>query len=386
MKNKFFSPVILPLIVLSFIFTSACSNKSSERPASKAQEVGYIVVSTQTVKLEQELAGRVVPSLIADVRPQVEGIIESLNFKEGQRVTAGQVLYKLNSETYRATYSQAVAALKSAESKIEAAQLRSERHAELAKHDGVSAQEADDAVAEYHQALATVEERRAQLETAKINLERTDIKAPISGHIGISNYTRGALVTANQTTPLAVIRSVDTVYVDMPQSVSQILRMRRMMYNNKNVKNGGTAVQLKLEDGTQYKHQGRLEILEIAVDENTGSVTLRAEFPNPEKLLLPGMHVKAVLKNAVNTNGITVKQQAVAWDLKGDAYVMVIDENNVARRRTVELGPSQEDKWIIFAGLTAGDKLIMEGLNRIKDGQTVNPVEMPKEGVSSVEK
>jgi membrane fusion protein (multidrug efflux system) len=355
-----------------------CERDLGERQAMPPTEVGFVTVTTRDVQIWQELSGRVKASLQADVRPQVDGIVQERLFNEGEYVVEGQVLYRLDADSYRAAFSQATAALKTAEANITATRLKSERYAQLAKEDGIARQDVDDAVAAYQQALAVVEEKRALLETASINFERTEIKAPISGFIGISSITVGQLVTANQSGALATIRSLDPIYVDITQSSAQKLRLRRSIENNK-LRNGNTEVQLRLEDGTVYEHKGTLQLQEIAVDESTGAVTLRAKFPNPEGVLLPGMFVRAVVSEAVHENAVLVKQQAVTRNAKEEGFVMVLTPENVVERRTVITGPTAGGTWIIFDGLKAGDKVILEGLNKIRSGDTVRAVEITKD-------
>lgn len=352
-----------------------CEQKNESRDAMPPAEVGYVTVNTRNIQIWQELSGRVKASLQADVRPQVDGIIQERLFTEGASVTEGQVLYRLNADSYRAAFNQAIAALKNAEANITATRLKSQRYTQLAKEDGIARQDVDDAAAAYQQALATVEEKRAFLETARINLERTEIKAPISGYIGISSVTVGQLVTANQTGELATIRSLEPVYVDITQSSTQQLQLRRLLENNL-LKNGLAEVQLRLEDGTIYDHKGTLQLQEIAVDESTGAVTLRAMFPNPKGVLLPGMFVRAMVSEAVHENAMLVKQQAVTRNAKEEGTVMVLTPENVVERRTVVTGPTAGDNWIIFDGLKAGDRVILEGLGKIKPGDTVRAVEI----------
>jgi membrane fusion protein (multidrug efflux system) len=338
-------------------------------------EVGFVTVTTRNIQIWQELSGRVVASLQADVRPQVDGIIHERLFTEGSQVTEGQVLYRLDPDSYQATWSQASAALKNVEANLRAVQLKSERYTQLGKASGVAQQDVDDAVAAYQQCLAEVEEKRAMLETARINLERTEIKAPISGFIGISSMTVGQLVTARQTEALATIRTLDPIYVDITQPSFQKIYLRRLLAAKK-LKNGNTEVQLKLEGGTIYEHAGKLQLQEIAVDESTGSVTLRAVFPNPDGFLLPGMFVRTMLSEAVHENAILVKQQAVTRNAKEKGTVVALTPDNVVEQRQVITGPTVGDAWVIFEGLMEGDRVIVEGLNKVRPGDKVIPVEI----------
>lgn len=363
------------LIAAAIIFLPHLKNNAPVMQMPPA-EVGVVTLKSETVALENELSGRVKPSLQSDVRPQVDGIIEKQLFNEGDFVKAGTVLYKIDSQTYQALYNQALAALNSAKANISAAKLKAERYAELLEHNGVSRQDYDDATASYQQAQATVQEREAALETAKINLERADIKAPIAGYIGISNFTPGALVTANQATPLAVIRATDNVYVDMVQSASQLVKMRLLPENSSVTKQSTVSVKLKLENGSIYKHKGLLKIQEVAVDEDSGSVTLRAQFPNPEGLLMPGMYVRTLVNGAHANDIVMLDQRAVSFDAKGNATVYVVNGDNKVELRSIKTGPEINGKWPVMAALNANEKVIVEGTAKVSPGQTVLPVEV----------
>ena len=368
-------------MLISIIAFSGCSQEGGSPQAGLAPpptEVGFMTVTTRNVQIWQELSGRVKASLQADVRPQVDGIIQERLFTEGSQVREGQVLYRLDPDSYQAAFSQASAAVKNAEANLRAVQLKSERYTQLGKAKGVAQQDVDDAVAAYQQGQAEADEKRALLETARIDLERTEIKAPISGLIGISSMTVGQLVTARQTEALATIRSLDPVYVDITQPSVQKIYLRRLLADNK-LRNGNTEVRLRLEDDSVYEHSGKMQLQEIAVDESTGSVTLRAVFPNPESLLLPGMFVRTMLSEAVHENAILVKQQAVTRNAREEGTVMVVTPDNLAEQRRVVTGPTVGEAWVIFEGLNAGDRVIVEGLNKIKPGDTVIPVEVQTE-------
>ena len=261
-------------------------------------EVGVVTLQTETVTLQTELAGRTTASLASDLRPQVSGIIKARTFDEGAHVKAGQVLYQIDPAMYRATYAGAVADLASAKAALEAAKLKNDRYASLAKIEGVSKQEADDARAAVALATASVAQKQAALAGARINLDYTQIKAPIAGRIGKSSVTAGALVTANQLEPLATIRALDPIYVDLTESSEARLRLRAQIGAGQ-LSAGTTTVKLQLSDGTLYGKEGTLEFAEVAVDESTGTVTLRAKFPNPDDTLLPGMYVRAILDQGV---------------------------------------------------------------------------------------
>ena len=291
-----------------------------ERPPA---DVGVVTVKVEQVTLQAELAGRTTASLAADLRPQVSGIIRARTFEEGALVKAGQVLYQIDSSMYRAIYAQSTADLSSAKASLAAAKIKSERYESLAKIEGVSKQEADDARASLALATAGVAQKEAALQAARINLDYTNIKAPITGRIGKSTVTAGALVTTGQMQPLATIRSLDPIFVDLTQSSEARMRLRAQLGNG-NLQAGTAKVRLKLGDGSFYKHDGTLEFAEVAVDEATGTVTLRAKFPNPEDTLLPGMYVRAVLDQAVDQAAMMVPQQSISHDAKGAAVAMVV--------------------------------------------------------------
>jgi membrane fusion protein (multidrug efflux system) len=307
------------------------------------------------------------------VRPQVSGIVQARLFEEGSEVKAGRVLYQIDAAAYRAAYDQAKADLANAEAAVAATKLKDERYADLLQIQGVSKQDEDDARTAYQQALAIVALKKAALQSARINLGYTQVRTPISGRIGKSSVTAGALVTAEQTTALATIRSLDPIYVDLTQSSAQLLRLRKLL-GTEGMKSGSASVRLKLEDGSEYAHAGSLKFQEVTVDEATGSVTLRAQFPNPNGVLLPGMYVRAVLDEAVNTAAILAPQQGITRDAQGNALAMIVGKNNRIEQRTVVAERAIGSSWLITAGLTAGDQLVVEGLNKIRAGDTVHPL------------
>ena len=334
-------------------------------------EVTVVTLKTERVALKTELAGRTTASLSSEVRPQITGIVKARTFEEGARVKAGQVLYQIEPAQYRATFDGAQADLASAKASLEAAKLKDDRYASLSKIEGVSKQEADDARLAHEQANANVAQKTAALETARINLSYTSIVAPISGHISKSSVTAGALVTANQPTPLATIRALDPIYVDLTESTEQRLRLRAQVGSGA-LQAGSTAVKLVLPDGSTYPHDGALEFAEVAVDEATGSVTLRAKFPNPDDTLLPGMYVRAVLDEAVDQNAILAPQQGITHDAKGNATAMIVGADGKVELRTLVATRTIGDRWLVESGLAAGDKLIIEGLNKIGPGMPVH--------------
>ncbi|UCZ74657.1 efflux RND transporter periplasmic adaptor subunit [Dickeya zeae] len=345
-----------------------------ERNTASSEEIQPVAVTVQTlhsapVTLHNELTGRVTAAMVSEVRPQVDGIIQQRLFTEGSEVKAGQVLYQIDPASYQAAVDQAAAALKNAQSTVRSAKLKAERYARLLKDEGVSQQDADDAQATYEQDVASVAEKAAALKTAQINLAYTRITAPISGRIGISSVTPGALVTASQSTALATIRQLDPIYVDLTQSSSQRLAMLAHQ------KQQQAAVALTLENGQPYDQTGRLKLAEVAVDTSTGSVTLRAEFPNAGHMLLPGMFVRAAVETANVPDAILAPQQGILRDTKGNAYALVVNNQQVVERREVETGEAIGSRWLITRGLTAGDRLVTEGTDKVREGDKVTAVE-----------
>ena len=365
-KSCFF----LGFIGLLTLFSGCTEETQKKAPEKKPAEVGTYIINQQEITLQQELPGRTVIALSSEIRPQIGGIVESQLFKEGSSVKKGDVLYKVNSLSYEATYNQTKAAYSNALANVKAAKLKDERYKELLKIDGVSKQEYEDANVAYLQVLANVEEKKAAMQSAKINLEYTQIKSPITGHIGISTVTEGALVTTNQTTALATVRSLDPIYVDFTQSSVDMLKLRKLL-EEKDMKAASTSVSLKLEDNSIYENKGELKLQELAVDEMTGSVTLRAQFPNPQNILLPGMYVNIILNEAINTKAILVPQQGISFDEKGNATAMIINKDNEVEKRVIKTDRTMKDYWLIKEGFTVGEHLIVEGLNKVKTGDKI---------------
>lgn len=366
------------LLVSLSLLLAACDGQtgSATTGAGSVQEVGVATLQPQAVTLSSDLTGRVNATMTSDVRPQVEGIIKKRLFTEGAEVKAGQVLYQIDPATYQASYDQAAAQLKSAQATVNSSRLKAQRYAALVKENGVSKQDADDAMATYLEAVAAVAQYQAALETTKINLAYTQVRAPISGRIGISSVTPGALVTASQTDALATIRALDPVYVDLTQSSSQLLKLRKQQASLQ--RDDVTPVAINLEDGTPYTHPGKLELTEVSVDESTGSVTLRAVFPNPEHELLPGMYVHARVDNGVDPKGILAPQQGITRNAKGEATALVVNAQNKVEQRTVTTEQVIGSHWLVSKGLNAGDRLIVEGTNKVAAGVEVKAVEVKK--------
>lgn len=375
-QSKFFIFITATCIILS-----GCEKKTPNNQAPII-EVGVISLQEEPVALQQELSGRVKAKLVSEVRPQISGIITKQLFTEGSFVKEGEILYQIDSATYQASFFQAKASLESAKVDAKNAKIKSQRYEELLKFDGTSKQEADDAKAVYLQAEALVEEKKASLESAKIDLERTNIKAPISGYISISNVTSGALVSQNQTEALATIRDTNSVYVDLSQSNTQLLALRKLL-SQENIQKGNAEVTLILSDGSFYEHKGELKLQEIAVDESTGSVTLRALFPNEKGILLPGMFVKAIVQGAIDTKAFLLPQQAVSRDSKANPIITLVQEDNSLKKQMVTIERAIGNKWLVTKGINSNDKIVIEGLNKINEKSKVNPVDVSSKYVQT---
>ncbi len=322
------------------------------------------------------LPGRTSPFAISDVRPQVSGIVQDRLFEEGSNVLAGQLLYKIDPATYQAAFDQAKALLASAQANLATAKIKSERYADLVKINGVSKQDADDAKASYQQAVATVAQNQASLQTARINLDYTSVKAPISGRVGKSAFTKGALVSAAQADALTTVQTLDPIYVDINQSSSELLDLRQQLANGARSADdsASTEVSLKLENGSDYPLKGRLQFADVTVDQNTGAVSLRAIFPNPHGVLLPGMYVRAVVAQGGKPSALLVPQQGVMRSPTGEATVMIVDAQGRAQTRIIQTGDMVGDKWLVLGGLKPGDKVIVEGLQQVRPGIPVRVV------------
>jgi membrane fusion protein (multidrug efflux system) len=335
--------------------------------------VGYVVVHAEPVTLTTELPGRTSPFLTSDVRPQINGIIKARLFTEGANVREGQPLYVIDPAPYRAVYDQALAQLASAEANLATAKVKAERYADLIKINGVARQDYDDAEAVYRQAVAAVAQNKAAGEAAKINLGYTRINAPISGRIGRSAYTPGALVQAGQTNALATIQSLDPIYVDVAQSADELLGLKRAMAGG-SLQDAGSAtarVRLLLQDGTPYDQEGTLKFSEVTVDPSTGSVVLRAEFPNPRGALLPGLFVRAVISQGVQPAAILAPQRAVSHNDRGQATAFVVGADGKAELKVLEIARAIGTNWLVTSGLKPGDRLIVDGLINVQPGGPV---------------
>ncbi|WP_137869574.1 efflux RND transporter periplasmic adaptor subunit [Sphingopyxis sp. 2PD] len=350
---------------------------SSEEEAGKngrgAPEVGFVVARVEAVPVTTSLGGRTVAFETSEVRPQVGGLIRRRLFTEGGFVRAGQPLYQIDASLYQAAVDQAAANLASARASAQAADERVRRFAPLAKMQAIAEQDYTDALAEARVARAAVAQNGAALETARITLRYATITAPISGRIGRSLATPGALVSASQPTPLTTIQRIDPIYVDMQQSSAELTALRRAIAAG-GAAPGSTAVRLQLEDGSAYGLTGTVEFSEMTVNEATGTVTLRARFPNPQGLLLPGMFVTATFEQAVDPTAILVPQQAVQRDFDGSAFVYLAGPNNKAVRRKIETSRTAGSNWIVTSGLKAGDRVITQGVGNLRDGADIRAV------------
>jgi membrane fusion protein (multidrug efflux system) len=334
-----------------------------------------MTITAQPVTLESNLPGRTSPYEVSDVRPQVNGIIKSRPFTEGSNVRAGQLLYQIDPAPYRATYDQAVAQLANAKAALITAQLKSERYADMVKINAVSHQDADDARAVADQDAATVQQETAAVESARINLAYTRVTAPISGRVGASSVTRGALVTNGQTNALTTIQRLDPIYVDVAQTAAELLALKDdMTRTGKGAVTPSVAVRLQLGDGRNYPLGGRLQFTDVTVDQTTGSVTLRAIFPNPNALLLPGLYVRADVVEGIDPVGILAPQQAVTYDERGRATAMVVDGGGKAQARILTVAGAVGHQWRVTEGLKAGDRLIVVGGAYAKPGAPVKVV------------
>lgn len=351
----------------------AASGNGAPGTNGAAKTVGFVIVRQADVPVENELPGRTSAYRTSEVRPQITGIIRKRLFTEGAFVRAGQALYQIDPQPYQAAFNEASANLRSALASQEAARALADRYHPLAEIDAVSKQEFSNAVAAARAADAAVAQRRAQLETARINLGYTNVPAPISGRIGRSLVTDGGLVTANQATALAQINQLDPIYVDIQQSAAQLIALRRAL-GEKTVESGSTAVQLRLEDGSDYGHTGRLQFAETLVDERTGTVTLRAEFPNPEGLLLPGMFVRARVAQSVERGAFLIPQAAVLRDALGAPQVWVAAPDDKAQLRSITVARTHGTDWVVTSGVKAGERIIVQGTSSLQEGQALKPV------------
>jgi membrane fusion protein (multidrug efflux system) len=367
---------LLPLSAFVLVL-GGCDNQNGHKQAQMpAVEVGVVTIHAKPVTLTAELPGRTSPFAISDVRPQVNGIIRDVLFVQGSEVKAGQTMYQIDPALYQAAFDNAKATLASAQATLMSAKSLAERDARLVATNAISRQDNDNAQAAYEQAKAAVQQQAANLETARINLAYTKVTAPIGGRAGISTVTKGALVTANQTTALTTVQTLDPMYVDIAQSSTQLLALRQEIARGRiNGDAPATAkVSLILPDGSRYAEEGKLQFTDITVDPATGAVTLRALFPNPHHLLLPGLYVRAIVAEGVDPNALLVPQQGIIRNTKGEPTAWVVGKDDKAELRTLQVSRAVGNNWLVTSGLEDGVRIVVEGTQKIRQGALVNPV------------
>jgi membrane fusion protein, multidrug efflux system len=352
---------------------AACSSGDDAGQNRAGPAVGYVIAAPSAVPISTSLTGRVVAFESSEVRPQVSGIIRKRLFTEGGIVRAGEPLFQIDPSLYQAAVNEASANLTAAQATAEAAKARADRLRPLAEMEAVAKQDYTDALAQARQASASVSQNRATLDTARINLRFTTVPAPISGRIGRSFFTVGALVSASQDQPLASIQRLDPVYVDMQQSSAELLALQRALASG-GASPGSTQVKLKLEDGGNYPYVGTVRFSEVTVNEATGTVTLRASFPNPNGGLLPGMFVQTVFDQAINPSAFLVPQQAMQRDFGGESFVYLVGKDNKVERRIVVTNRTSGTNWVVTSGLRRGDRVITQGINNLRHGMPIRPV------------
>lgn len=360
------SPAIAAVLI-GALCLSGCAKKDDTAKGHGATTVSYVVVNTQPLNVTQELSGRTSAFLVSEVRPQVSGIIKARLFTEGGQVSAGQSLYQIDPATYQAAYDSALAQQAQAQANYDSAKQKADRYTQLISIKAISQQDYDDAQTALKTAAATLALQKAAVQTASINLNYTKVVSPISGQIGKSTVTPGALVTANQTAALATVQDLSKIYVDITQSASDMLKLKRALMSGELGAPDHADVTLTLDDGSTYPLTGRLAFSDVTVDPATGSVTLRAVFANPQGLLLPGMFVNARIVKGTVSQAILIPQGAVVLDPKGGASVLLAGPDNKAHKQVITLGQMQGAQWQVLNGLKAGDRVITEGAMKLKD-------------------
>jgi membrane fusion protein (multidrug efflux system) len=367
-------PVVIALLAVASL-VAACARQDGPPQGPGAVPVTVVKLTTQAVTLTRELPGRTSAFLVAEVRPQVSGIVKQRLFTEGGMVTAGEPLYQLDDATYQADYASARAEVARAQAALDTARTHARRSAELVAGKLVSQQENDNAVDALRQAEADFAAAEAALHKQAVILRYARVSSPISGRIGKSSVTQGALVTANQEAPLAKVQQLDPMYVDVTQSSAELLELRRQLAASRVEDARDQPVTILLEDGTPYGHDGKLAFSEVTVDPTTGSYGMRVVVPNPEHLLLPGMYVRAVLGSAVREGALLVPQQAIVRNSKGEPTAMVVGKDDKVEVRAVQVSHAIGDKWLVEGGLAAGERVVVEGFQKIRPGVTVQPAE-----------
>ena len=362
----------------SLILAGCNDSQSAVNTAPKDPEVGVVTLALQSTTLKSELAGRTAAQMVAQIRPQVGGIVQKRAFTEGAMVKAGDLLYQIDPASYQSAQASAKASLARAEATAAAARLKAKRQADLFAIEAISQQDNEDAQTALQQAEADIASARAALETATINLERTRIVSPIAGRVEASTVTPGALVTANQETALTTVQQLDPIYVDIPQSSLEVLQLRKALASGSLKSEGDAArIQLVLEDGSTYAHEGKLQFAGVTVNTTTGAVTLRALVPNPEHLLMPGMYVRARLDKGTDPGALLVPQPAIGRDNTGKATALVVTPENKVEQRKVEVAEAIGTNWRVTDGLKAGERVVVEGSSKVRPGQSVRVVDVP---------
>jgi len=386
-RNNRAGMMIAAVIIVVYLIIGGCG-KQKTGGLPPMPEVAIVTIQSKQAVITTELAGRTSANLVAEVRPQVGGIIQKRLFTEGSDVKVGQELFQIDPALYQAALDNAKAVLSRSEANLSAIRLKADRMRELLVDKAVSQQDYDDTSAALKQTQADIQYGKATLETARINLKYTIIIAPISGRIGKSNVTEGSLVTAQQPAALATIQKLDPMYVDVPQSTAEVLRLRRGLKEGRLDQSGADQkkVQLIMEDGTTYPLAGTLQFRDVTVDPTTGSVVLRIVFPNPNGILLPGMFVRAVVQEGINNQAILIPQQAVSRDPRGNPLTLIVDAQSNVQLRMLTLDRAIGDQWLVSSGLAQGERVIIEGMQKVKPGAPVKAVPFETGGKNSGER
>ncbi|EAS4272348.1 TPA: multidrug efflux RND transporter periplasmic adaptor subunit AcrA [Salmonella enterica subsp. enterica serovar Mgulani] len=376
-KNRGLTPLAVVLMLSGSLALTGCDDKQDQQGGQQMPEVGVVTLKTEPLQITTELPGRTVAYRIAEVRPQVSGIILKRNFVEGSDIEAGVSLYQIDPATYQATYDSAKGDLAKAQAAANIAELTVKRYQKLLGTQYISKQEYDQALADAQQATAAVVAAKAAVETARINLAYTKVTSPISGRIGKSSITEGALVQNGQASALATVQQLDPIYVDVTQSSNDFLRLKQELANGSlKQENGKAKVDLVTSDGIKFPQSGTLEFSDVTVDQTTGSITLRAIFPNPDHTLLPGMFVRARLQEGTKPTALLVPQQGVTRTPRGDATVLVVGADNKVETRQIVASQAIGDKWLVTDGLKAGDRVVVSGLQKVRPGAQVKVQEI----------
>jgi len=375
LPRKIFFRLSTPAVLVAALALSACGRSEAPPPQMAPAEVTVVTMKQEKGSLTRELPGRTNAYLLSEVRPQVTGIVKQRLFTEGAQVKAGQPLYQLDDATYQANLASAKASLARARASLTQAELNARRSDELVRIDAVSRQDHDNATATLAQASADVAAAEAAVQSSTVTLNYARITSPIGGRIGKSSVTPGALVTANQAAALATVQQLDPVYVDLTQSASELLQLRKEVAAGKLTRSGNVPVKILLEDGSLYKHEGKLDFADVSVDPGTGSYALRVTVPNPDNILMPGLYVRAIIGSGMRDHAILVPQQGIARDPKGNTSAMIVGKDGKVEARPVKVSRTIGDQWLVEDGLAAGDRVIVAGLQKIRHGAPVKAVE-----------